>query len=105
MPRCENNSEPCVAAHHQVVRFSGLLKWEHLVDRPYAVEHTEGECILRIHRRPAGPAHDGLASTDEMSGHHWNRVSSRTQYDQLAVDAQATQDHCHGLATRGRRED
>src|SRR2546422_685098 len=53
MAGCENNSEPRLTAHHQVVRFCGALKREHLVHRPHARENAEGECTLPIDRCPA----------------------------------------------------
>ncbi len=45
MPGRENNSEPCIAAHHQVVRLCGALEREHLVIDRMPVRALK--CLLR----------------------------------------------------------
>ena len=59
MPGRENNSEPCIAAHHQVVRFCGALEREHLVIDRMPVRALK--CLLR---------HNTIGSTIAGLIHH-----------------------------------
>jgi hypothetical protein len=49
-PGCENNSEPCLTAHHQLVGLRCALERGHLIHRPHTGQSAEAHRILRINR-------------------------------------------------------
>jgi len=52
VPGGEHDSKPRPSAHHALVGFRRTLQREDFIHRPHATEHTEGESVLRIDRRP-----------------------------------------------------
>src|SRR5438552_18953586 len=72
--RCEHDSKPCLAAHHQLVGFGGALQRIDFGHRAHSAERTERKSVLGINGRTGVPAGDRTAPSNEQTGRYFERL-------------------------------